>query len=113
MKALVALWKGFEMEISSIKPNVDLLPQAPSVPAAEAAQRREVIQAARSVNDSGLLGHNQLVFLIDRTTHKAIIRVEDPETHEVVMQLPPEYVLRLAQDLHTGSVPITTPPADI
>jgi uncharacterized FlaG/YvyC family protein len=101
------------MEISSFNPGVDLLPQAPPVPAAEAAQRRDVIQAARSVNESGVLGRNQLVFLVDRATHKPIIRVEDPETHEVVMQLPPEYVLRLAQDLHSGSVQVTTPPADM
>jgi uncharacterized FlaG/YvyC family protein len=113
MNALIAFWRGVEMEISSIKAGVDLLPQAAAVPAAEAAQRREVIQAARSVNDSGLLGRNQLVFLVDRATHKPIIRVEDPDTHEVVMQLPPEYVVRMAQDLHTGSVQVTTPPTDM
>lgn len=101
------------MEISSFNPGVDLLPQGWPVPAAEAAQRRDLIQAARSVNESGVLGRNQLVFLVDRATHKPIIRVEDPETHEVVMQLPPEYVLRLAQDLHSGSVQLTKPPADL
>ena len=87
------------MEISSVQPNVVSSPQAPPVAAAEAAQRRELIQATKLVNESGLLGHNQLVFLIDRATHKPVIRVEDPDTHEVVLQLPPEYVLRLAQDL--------------
>ena len=100
------------MEISSIPANVDLLPQASQV-GAEAAQRREVIQAARSVNESGLLGQNQLVFLVDRATHRPIIRVEDRETHEVLLQLPPEYVLRLAQDLQTGSAQISSPVADM
>jgi hypothetical protein len=78
----------FETEISSIQPNVAPSPRAPPIAAAEVPQRRELIQATKSVNESGLLGHNQLVFLIDRATHKPVIRVEDPETH--VLQLPPD-----------------------
>ena len=101
-KGVYTFSERFEMEISSFQPNVAPSAQAPPVAAVDAAQRRELIQATKSLNDSGLLGQNQLVFLIDRTTHKPVIRVEDPETHEVVMQLPPEYVLRLAQDLHNG-----------
>jgi uncharacterized FlaG/YvyC family protein len=101
-KGVYTFSERFEMEISSVQPNVVPSPQAPPVAAAEAAQRRELIQATKSVNESGLLGHNELVFLIDRATHKSVIRVEDPETHEVVLQLPPEYVLRLAQDLQNG-----------
>ena len=100
------------MEISSIKPSVDLFSQAPPVAAEEAGQRRDLIQAAKSVNESGLLGHNQLVFLVDRATHRPIIRVEDRETHEVVLQLPPEYVLRLAEDVKSGSSQITSAVAD-
>ena len=101
------------MQISSIQPNIDLFPQASPVAAAEAGQRRDLIQAARSVNDSGLLGRNQLVFLIDRATHLPIIRVVDRETHEVVQQLPAEYVLHMAEDLHTGAAQVTTLPADM
>jgi uncharacterized FlaG/YvyC family protein len=100
------------MHVSTIQPSVDLFPHVSPVAAAQAAQRWEVLQAARSVNDSGLLGHNQLVFLIDRTTHLPIIRVVDRETHEVVLQLPAEYVLRLARDVQTGALQMT-PPADM
>jgi uncharacterized FlaG/YvyC family protein len=89
-----------------------MLPQATSPAATESAQRRALMQAARSVNDSGQLGHNQVVFSIDRATHRPIIRIEDRETHEVVLQVPPEYVLRLAQDLHVGSAQTTTAGAD-
>ncbi|HEX4594829.1 MAG TPA: flagellar protein FlaG [Bryobacteraceae bacterium] len=91
------------MEITSTKPSINVAEQAPQVAAAEAAQRRQLIRASRSVNESGLLGRNQLVFLIDRATHRPVIRVEDRETHEVILQLPPEYVLRLAQGITTGS----------
>jgi len=100
------------MEITSIKPSVDLFTQAPPVAAPEAAQRRDLIQAARSINDSGVLGRNQLVFLVDRSTHRPIIRVVDRETHEVVLQLPAEYVLRLAQDVKSGSAQIMSLVAD-
>jgi len=100
------------MVISSIKPSNDALPEAQQVPLAESAQRRQLIQASRSVNESGMLGQNELVLLMDRATHRPIIRIEDRETHEVILQIPPEYVLRLAQDAHADSAHITSLPAD-
>ena len=41
--------------------------------------------------------------VMDSETRRPIIRVEDRDTHEVVFQIPPEYVLRLAEDLRTSS----------
>jgi len=87
------------MDTSSIQPVGYALPSAPAVSGSQAAERRQVIQAAKAVNESGILGQNELVFLMDRQTHRPIIRVEDRETHAVVLQVPPEYVLRLAADL--------------
>jgi uncharacterized FlaG/YvyC family protein len=90
------------MEISSVKP-AGFSPFETSAPSPqEAAQRRQLMQAVKSINASGLLGRNQLVFLVDRATHRSVIRVEDPDTHEIVMQLPPDYVLGLAEDLRAG-----------
>jgi len=40
---------------------------------------------------------------VDSQTHRPVIRIEDPDTHEVVLQIPPEYLLRLAQDLGRSS----------
>ncbi len=74
------------------------------VPPEEAAQRRQLVQAARSVNGSGILGENQLVFSVDRSTHRMVMKVENRDTHEVVLQVPPEYVIRLAQDLGAPSL---------
>jgi len=91
------------MDISAIQTDAYSLSQATHSASAEVTQRRQVIQAARTVNESGVMGQNQLVFLVDRQTHRPIIRVEDRETHEVVMQLPPEYVLRLADELRDSS----------
>jgi uncharacterized FlaG/YvyC family protein len=77
--------------------------QTAQVSVQEAAQRRQLLQAAKSVNESGVLGQNQLVFLLDPQTHRAVIRVVDRTTQQVVSQIPPEYVLRLAQDLGTSA----------
>ncbi len=94
----------------SIKPSDYSPPQPPAAatPAkVEAAHQREVVAAARSINASGYLGQNQIVFVMDRGTHRAIMRIVDRETNEVVLQLPPEYVLQLAQELKAAS-PLTS-----
>ena len=78
-------------------------PVSPQVSTQEAAERRQLLQAAKSVNESGVLGQNQLQFIMDRVTHRAVIRVVDRTTHQVISQLPPEYVLRLAQDLGSSA----------
>ncbi|MGD0298744.1 MAG: flagellar protein FlaG [Bryobacteraceae bacterium] len=93
------------MNISSSNPNApsSILPTAVTVPPEEAAQRRQVVQAAKSVNASGMLGQNQFVFAVDPSTHRMVMRVENRDTHEVVLQVPPEYVLRMAEDLGSPS----------
>jgi len=93
------------MNITSLQPAASSLPASasPQVSVQEAAQRRQLLQAAKSVNESGVLGQNQIEFRLDRQTHRAIIRVVDRTTQQVVSQIPPEYVLRLAQDLGSSA----------
>jgi uncharacterized FlaG/YvyC family protein len=94
------------MDITSLQPAASspgASSQVSQVSVQEAAQRRQLLQAAKSVNESGVLGQNQLVFLLDPGTHRAVIRVVDRTTHQVVTQIPPEYVLRLAQDLGSSA----------
>lgn len=74
--------------------------------------RRQVVRAAKAINESSILGENQLVFSIDSETRREIIRIENRDTHEVVLQIPPEYVLRLAQQLHRGSAQTLSDGAD-
>ena len=70
----------------------------PGVSPQEAAERRTLIKATQAINDAQALGgKNELVFILDNVTHRAIMRVIDKETKEVVMQLPPDYVVHLAQ----------------
>src|SRR5580700_4053031 len=94
------------MNITSLQPAASSRAdpsQVAQVSVQEAAQRRQLLQAAKSVNESGVLGQNQLVFLLDPQTHRAVIRVVDRNTQEVVSQIPPEYVLRLAEDLGSSA----------
>jgi flagellar protein FlaG len=47
-----------------------------------------------------LFGQNsELTFVLDRETHRALVRLIDRKTNEVIRQIPPEYLLRMAQDL--------------
>jgi len=67
--------------------------------ASPAAERQRMAQAIRAVNQANIFGENrELTFSLDRATQQMVIRVIDRDTRETVMQLPPEYVLRLAAD---------------
>ena len=104
------------MNISSTNPGVFSILSATTavtVPPEEAAQRRQLVHAAKSVNASGTLGENQLVFAVDPSTHRMIMRVENRDTHAVVLQVPPEYVMRMADDLASSSSHTLPPEADM
>jgi uncharacterized FlaG/YvyC family protein len=97
---------------SGIAPAGNFTAPSTAIPTQHAAERRQVSQAAKTVNESGVLGKNQLVISIDTQTHRPIVRIEDRETHEVLQQIPPEYVLRLAENLGSGSTETIPPEAD-
>ena len=70
----------------------------------QAAQNREIAKAVRAINDKEVFGPgSELRFSIDRDTGRALIRIVDRTTNEVLDQIPPEDVLRLAivlRELH-------------
>jgi flagellar protein FlaG len=83
---------------------VNLHPAAPSAaqpPPEEAkAEVRRLVRAVRALNAAEMLGQNQeLTFAFDRSTKRPLVRIVDRETGEVVRQIPPEYALRMAEDL--------------
>jgi uncharacterized FlaG/YvyC family protein len=101
------------MTISSSNASAPLIVQSvATVPPEEAAQRRQLVQAAKSVNASGTLGQNQLVFAVDPTTHHVIMRVENRDTGEVILQVPPEDVMQMAEDLNLPTAHTMQPDAD-
>ncbi len=64
--------------------------------------QKQVIQAVKAVNAAEYFGsENELTFVLDRNSHKAVVRIVNKSTHEVVDQIPNEVVLRMAEDLKT------------
>lgn len=89
------------MDIATIQGrSIDIGPvQTPNPTPKELADRRELVQAVKQVNQAELLGSGrELTYSIDRQTHKVITKLVDASTGEVVDQIPAEYVLRLAEE---------------
>jgi uncharacterized FlaG/YvyC family protein len=75
---------------------------APTVTFDKMADRREVVQAVKAVNGAEMFGaDNELSFQKDPETHRFVVRVINKKTHEVLSQVPEEYLLRLAKDIKT------------
>jgi uncharacterized FlaG/YvyC family protein len=74
-------------------------PPAPTAPE-NAAENRDLVQAIKALNAASAFGdNNELTFLMDRATKLPVVRVVDRKTKEVIEQIPPEYILRLAEEL--------------
>jgi len=70
----------------------------------DASQRTKLVQAVKVVNESKTLGeNNELTFVLDRATGRTLTRVIDRNTQEVVLQLPLDSVLTLAEQLRQNS----------
>lgn len=55
-----------------------------------------------TVDKAEFLGrHRELVFQMDGQTKRPVIRVVDRDSGEVLLQVPPEYVLDLARQLQS------------
>ena len=64
------------------------------------AEQRALIRAVRAVNAAEMFGQeNELTFILDRETHRAVVRIVNRDTGEVVQQIPDEHVLRMAEEI--------------
>jgi len=64
------------------------------------AENRELIRAVKKINETEKFGSDrELTFLLDRETGRPVVRIIDKKTREVIQQFPPEYVLRMADEL--------------
>ena len=78
-------------------------PADPGAPRPLTDEQRNLIQAVKAVNASGMLGQdNELTFVLDRALRRAITQIVSKQTGEVVEQIPSEYVLRMAEELSRG-----------
>ena len=89
------------MEISAVNRTDAAQPvTAVSVPTEIASQTREVVQAVKAVNGSEMFGQDEeLAFQMDSSTKHLVVQIINRNTKEVISQVPPEYVLRMAQNL--------------
>lgn len=66
----------------------------------QVTERRELVKAIKAINATEFFGENyELTFVLDRETHRPLMRIIDRQTKEVIRQLPPEYTLRLAEEI--------------
>ncbi|MBZ5596286.1 MAG: flagellar protein FlaG [Acidobacteriia bacterium] len=93
------------MDITGVN-GVGPIPAATPAPVApeQVAENRDIVQAVKALNAASSFGDsNELSFMLDRNTKLPVIRIVNKNTKEVVEQIPPEYVLRLAEELrHPG-----------
>ena len=89
------------MEISAINRTDPALPAtAVNVPPDIAAQNRDLVQAVKALNGTEMFGQDEeLDFQMDSATKRLVVRVLNRSTKEVLTQVPPEYVLRMAEGL--------------
>ena len=61
---------------------------------------REWIQMVKSINASELQDdQRELTFAMDRLSRRPVVRVIDRQTHAILQQFPPEYLLEFQQQL--------------
>jgi flagellar protein FlaG len=89
------------MDVNALSKITQALPaSAAPVPVDTASQNRQVVQAVKALNKSEMFGEdNDLEFQRDPDTKRMVVKVVNRNTGEVVSQIPPEYVLRLSEDL--------------
>jgi uncharacterized FlaG/YvyC family protein len=79
-------------------------PEATPVSKDNASQNRQVVQAVKALNKSEMFGEdNNLEFERDPGTKRMVVKVVNRTTGDVVSQIPPEYVLRLSENIKEKS----------
>lgn len=89
------------MEIGRLDPYVQVT--SASIPTAlspeERAEQKQLVHAVEALSKSGFFGpSNELQMSYDRGTKRCVVKLVDTQTKEVIQQIPPEYVLRLAKE---------------
>jgi flagellar protein FlaG len=89
------------MDVGAIRTDLAPNPLAEQPPSPrEVAERRELVKAVKVINDAQVFGQeSELTFSFDRTGRRAVLRIVNRETREVIRQIPNEQVLRLAESL--------------
>ena len=89
------------MELYAIRPVGPITPTADAqLTPQQRTERTALVQAKKAVNEVQAFGPtSEVTFSLDRVTHKPVLQIVDRQTREVLSQLPPEYLLRVAAQL--------------
>jgi len=69
-------------------------------------EQRELIQAVKALNAAEVFGDkNEVTFILDQKTRRPVVRIVDRNTNQLIRQIPPEYALRMAENLKPGAYP--------
>jgi flagellar protein FlaG len=87
------------MDITGVNRSLPAAAANTPAPVDHSAENREVVQAVKALNGSEMFGQdNELRFQKDQQTGRMVVKVVNSKTNEVISQIPPEYVLALAED---------------
>jgi uncharacterized FlaG/YvyC family protein len=88
------------MDINGVNRSADGVPvTAAAVPTDQVVGKRELVQAVKALNASEMFGdRNEMEIAKDPQTNRLVVRMVNRDTKEVVSQIPPQYVLQLAED---------------
>lgn len=89
------------MDISSVSTApVNWAPVAQPVSHEQLAETREIVTALKAINKAEMFGQDQeLTFVLNRETQRAVIQLVNRKTREVIRQIPPASVLEAAKEL--------------
>ena len=87
------------MDITTVNRSLPVTAAPAATTPVDNSSNRDVVQAVKALNGAEMFGENELTFQKDPLTHRMVVKIINRNTQEVVMQIPPEYVLQLAEDL--------------
>ena len=67
---------------------------------ADKPQERNITEAVAEINDFVVSQGRQLNFSIDESSNRAVVKVTDTETGELIRQVPSDEVLKMARRIH-------------
>ncbi|HVX67181.1 MAG TPA: flagellar protein FlaG [Bryobacteraceae bacterium] len=91
--------------VDGVRSTGQVAPLAPSqVPVERLPEQQNLIKAVKALNAVEYFDQNsELTFIVDRETRRPVVRIVDKQTNEVIRQIPPEYVLQLAEELKSAA----------
>jgi uncharacterized FlaG/YvyC family protein len=91
------------MDVTGIHRVAQVLPVA--TPVAPFAQSRDLLRTIKELKQTEMFGQdNELELQRDPNARRMVVRVVNRKTKEVISQVSPEYVLRLAKDVNQSGL---------